>query len=188
MKPTIALAAAAFAHAMLIGLLTGLSMSPIVGVLLPLLLGAGGYRLVDSITGSSTPDTNGILMRVPSGVGWMVALWCAVVVASVFTGIGLRDGAFRLGPRPATTLSLMRLDQQPSVRVPDLTLICDYYDRLGLSPDQRRAVATALSDTTLDTGTILTTLREYFSEGASASKATPATHGVYEFGRGSARP
>ena len=93
MKPTIALAAAAFAHAMLIGLLTGLSMSPIVGVLLPLLLGAGGYRLVDSITGSSTPDTNGILMRVPSGVGWMVALWCAVVVASVFTGIGLRARA-----------------------------------------------------------------------------------------------
>ena len=183
MKPSLALCAAITAHAALIGLLMGMSLSPIVGVVLPLLLGVGGYRLFDVLTVRPAAESKHHAVDLP-GIGWLAALWCVIAIVSLFTGIGLRNGYVHFGAPPPTTLSRLDLDRQPIDRIPDLALIGSYYDRLDLTPEQRASVARALSDTTLATTPLLTSLQLFFDRGGAAKSAPQvATYGVFEFHR-----
>jgi len=182
MKTSPALAVAVFAHAMLIGVLVGMSRSPIVGVVLPLLLGVGGYRLLDTVTGDPDPDGRAPLHLAPA-MAWLVALWCFVAVISVFTGIALRTGSIHFGPARVSTLSLIRLDQQPPARVPELVLVCEYYDRLDLSPAQKRALAPALSDTTVVPTLLLSSLKDFFVIDQGAAVTKREDYGVFDFHR-----
>jgi hypothetical protein len=183
MKKHWPLAAAITAHALLIGLLTGLSLSPIVGTVLPLLMGVSGYKLLDSLTGSpaSTSPQTGTPWTV-AGIGWAVALWCTVVIASIFAGIALRNGYVHFGPPPATTLSLVHLEHQRPARIPQIALICAYYDRMDLTTVERSSVAQALSDSSIDADVLLASLKDYFSSDHAAA-ATPQRSpiGVYEY-------
>jgi len=158
----------------------GMSRSPVVGVVLPLLLGLGGYRLLDALLGVTHKDAKAPIRWQPA-FGWMSALWCTVVIVAVFTGIALRSGAIRLGPPRMTTLSLIRLDQQPIYRVPELALIASYYDRLEMTVPQRRALAHSLSDTTIETKTLLSSLQELFANGRTAPAAAPSGYEIFEF-------
>jgi hypothetical protein len=182
MKSPFAVLAAILAHAVLIGLLMGMSRSPVVGVVLPLLLGLGGYRILDALIGV-TPKEAKAPIPWTSTLGWMVALWSVFVIVSVFAGIALRNGAIRLGPPRVVTLSLIRLDQQPINRVPELTLIAAYYDRLEMSLEQRRALARSLSDTTLETKTLLSSLQELFANGGTPPAASPSGYEIFQFHR-----
>jgi len=185
MKSSWALAAAVFAHAMLIGLLMGMSNSPVVGVVLPLLMGVGGYKVIDVLMGNPpSSDAKAPSRQSSARVGWMVALWCVAAIASLFTGIALRNGFIHLGRPPETTLALVRLDHQPVARIPELALICSYYDRLDLSPTQRRAVASALSDPALETSPLLSNLQTFFSQDHGPSAARAPGPAVYEFSPG----
>jgi hypothetical protein len=184
MKTSPALAVAVFTHATLIGLLVGMSRSPIVGVVLPLLLGVGGYRLLDTLTGDpQPPSAKASTLRLPPVIAWMAALWCLIAVLSVFTGIALRTGSIHFGRAPVTTLSLIRLDQQPSARIPELILVCGYYDHLDLTLNQKRALVPALSDTTLAPTLLLSSLKDFFSTNQGASVAKREDYGVYDFHR-----
>lgn len=112
----------------------------------------------------------------------MVALWCLIVVSSVLLGIGLRNGSIHLGRAPAGTLSFVRLDRQPPARIPELTLVCGYYDRLEMSPVQRRALAEAISDSTISATSLLSSLQVFFSDAAHTSiPARTSDYGVFEF-------
>ena len=182
MKTSLAWCAAIAVHAALIGLLMGMSLSPIVGVILPLLLGVGGYRLFDVLTVRPAVETEHSVVDLP-GIAWLAALWCVIVIVSLFTGIGLRNGSIRLGGEPVTTLSRLDFAPQPIDRIPDLALIGSYYDRLDLTPSQRVAVASALSDTTLATAPILTSLQLFFAGAGAAKPAQEARYGVFEFHR-----
>lgn len=189
MRSTLAVVAAVLAHGTLIGLLMGMSRSPIVGVILPLLLGLGGYRLIESLADTGpTPEPKINSIRLGPGLGWIVALWCAVVVTSVLAGIGLRNGTIRFGRPTATTFSLISLDQQPIHRIPELALVCAYYDRLDMNAEERRALASALSDTTVSTAFILTSLQDYFGKERGSSETTQSSvYDLYGLHRGGAR-
>src|SRR5262245_19961905 len=110
MKASRGLGVAVSAHALLIGLLMGMSKSPIVGVVLPLLMGVGGYKLLDFVTSpASNQETNpNSLWR--SSFAWLGALWCVVVIAALIAGVAFRNGIIPLGSPAVTTMSLVRLE------------------------------------------------------------------------------
>ena len=181
--PALALTVAVLAHALLIGLLMGMSRSPIVGVVLPLLLGVGGYRLLAVFTGDAPSSSETAPLRLTPAIGWMAALWCIVVILAVLAGIELRTGSVRLGKPRVKTLSFVSLEHQPPARVPDLILICQYYDRLNLDPDQRKALVTGLADTTLSTSLLLSSLKDYFGSDRGTATIKPDEYGVFELRR-----
>ena len=179
MKSPVAILAAIVAHALLIGLLMGMSRSPVVGVVLPLMLGLGGYRLLDALLGVHTNDGK-TATRWTTALAWMIALWCVAVVVAVFTGIALRNGAIHLGRSRVTTLSLINLDRQPMHRIPELALIAAYYDRFEMSEDQRRTVARALSDSSLEARPILSSLQELFASSRVPPAAAPSGYEIFQ--------
>jgi|SRR5882672_2031689 len=173
---------AVLAHAILVGLILGLSTSPIASIFLPILLGIGGYKTLDAFLQSSK-DSPTAAHGLPFGL-WASGLgvWSLVVTVSLLVGIYLRTGQAPFDEAPRSTLSYVNTTEIASTKLPSLVIVCAYYDQLSLSPAQKRVIARAVSMKDVDLDALVPVLEVVTQRAGQVNKNQPTTrgYGVFE--------
>jgi hypothetical protein len=171
-------------HGILVGLLLGLSTSPIASVFLPLLLGIGGYKAIATLP-NPTDDTGDPLG--PSGESrriWAttIGVWSLVVIVALLLGITMRTGQLPLQPRPRSTLSYASLGGIPPVKLLPLIIVAKYYDQVTENPSERRIIARALTSSGVDPTQLIPQLETLTgSRGDTPTATSSPGYGVFDF-------
>lgn len=156
------------AHGALIGTMLGLSTSPIVGVVVPLVLGIGGLRFLEK---GSTDTTDG---PSPTGAinGGALAMWSFSVLVSLFVAIDIRESGlpWDRATTPPSIVALLDLKAIPANNRVEAIVAARYMDKLDVSDEDRRLLAASLSQSPQETAQLLPALSSLFA--ASPSPAS----------------